>query len=179
MFFLIKSQLPRLKDTTPIILIQRLSVITQINKALTTNKNCKTLFINPCFVCIVMTLIEQFSDSKDFSVFISRISPDDDLAIFLKSKGIKARNQHPPMNASHEILESLKDLPPMYVFAVSQVPVLIAALKAYAVTNKKRLIIRKLDNGAELDLTNYSVKEIKELGIMDVFSFNDENETEN
>ncbi len=113
----------------------------------------------------------QPPDLKEYSVFIGRISSNDDLALYLKSKGISASNRHPPMAADLSVLEKLKDLPPMYVFASATVPVLVSALNAYAVTHKKKLILKQTAQGTELDLTNYSVDEIKELGVLDIFEF--------
>jgi hypothetical protein len=96
---------------------------------------------------------------------------DDDLVSYLGSKGIPASNQHPPMMADPSLLEKLKDLPPMYVFASAAVPVLVSALRAYAITHKKKLILKQGASGTEIDLTNYSVDEIKELSVLDVFDF--------
>ena len=77
------------------------------------------------------------------------------------------------MAAGPSVLEKLKDIPPMYVLATATVPAIVAALRTYADTHKKRLILKQTTKGKELDLTNYSVEEIKELEIMDIFSLED------
>lgn len=105
---------------------------------------------------------------------ISRLSADDDIAEFLQSQGIQAKNQHGPVNAAGDIAEWMAKVPPMYVYATAGAPILIAALKAYAATKQKRLIIRRLGKGTEIDLTNYTVDEIKDLGAMDLFDFKED-----
>lgn len=105
---------------------------------------------------------------------ISRLSPDDDIASYLCSHGIQARNQHGPINAAIDITEWMAKVPSMYVYAMAAAPVLIAALKAYAATKQKRLIIRRLGKGIEIDLNNYTVDEIKDLSALDLFDFKDD-----
>ncbi|MEA3117752.1 MAG: hypothetical protein QOI13_1022 [Paraburkholderia sp.] len=109
--------------------------------------------------------------SDEISIFIE-LSPDDgELDSFLRSHGLNARKSHGVFNAVPEIIQHALEHPAPYVWVTASAPVLIAALRAYAQTHKRRLLVRKSKAGITVDATNYTPKELKELEVFDVFEF--------
>jgi hypothetical protein len=96
---------------------------------------------------------------------------DSDLMDFLRQHGVHVRPHYGVHNGPlPDMTEALKH-PAPYIWATATASVLIAAIKAYSDTKKKRLIVSRLKTGVKVDATNYSVEELKDLGVLDIAKF--------
>jgi hypothetical protein len=107
----------------------------------------------------------------EVSVFIE-LSPDDgDLDSFLRSEGVAANKTHGVFNAIPQIVQQALEHPARYVYTTGAASVLMAALRAYAQTHQRRLVVRKSKSGVTVEASNFTPKELKELEIFDIFEF--------
>jgi len=96
---------------------------------------------------------------------------DSDFMAILSQHGVRARPHCGVFNGPMpDVTEMLKH-PAPYVWATATAAVLRTAIKAYADSKKKRFIITRLKTGIKVDATNYSVDELKEMGVLDIGKF--------
>jgi hypothetical protein len=89
----------------------------------------------------------------------------------LTQHGVRARPHYGVFNGPMpDISEALQHLAP-YVWATASATLLRTAIKAYADSKKKRLIISRLKTGIKVDATNYSAEELKDMGVLDIGKF--------
>jgi hypothetical protein len=117
-----------------------------------------------------MSTTSPAKNSDEIQTTISVSSEDSELYSFLSSHGIRpVRNwgifNGPP--PSGDIQEMLKH-PAPYLLITASASVLIAALRAYAKTHNRRIIIRKTKAGITVDATNFSPEELKDVGVLDL-----------
>jgi hypothetical protein len=112
-------------------------------------------------------------DSKIDLLIQIRDREDLDLEAFLSQHGVRARPHFGVRNGQMPDMSEVLKHPAQYVWATATATVLRAAIKAYADSKKKRLIISRLKTGTKVDATNYSVDELNklELGFLDVGRF--------
>jgi hypothetical protein len=100
-----------------------------------------------------------------------RDGSDPELSTFLAAQGIRSRPHYginngstPDGSASREIFAHAAP----YVLITATAQILIAAVKAYAQSKQKRIIVQRLKTGTKIDATNWTAEELRELGIFDV-----------
>jgi hypothetical protein len=104
-----------------------------------------------------------------------RWGDDWELKDFLIGQGVRCRPDYGvfngPMPDPSQIGEMLKR-PAPYLIVTAAGHLLISALSAYAKVKKKRIVIQRLKSGAlKVDATNWTPKDLKELGVMDYLRF--------
>ena len=126
---------------------------------------------DPRSVTTNMPSDSEYSD--EITVFIELSPGDSDLDAFLRDHGMKARKHHGFFNALPEVIQRAMEHPERYVMVTAAAGVLIAALRAYAQTHMRRLIVRKMKTGTTVDATNYTPDELKQLEVLDLLQFDD------
>ena len=96
---------------------------------------------------------------------------DSDLMEFLSQHGVRAKPHYGVFNGPLPDVSEMLKYPVPYIWATASVMVLKEAIKAYADSKKKRFIISRLKTGIKVDATNYSVDELKDLGVLDIGKF--------
>lgn len=89
----------------------------------------------------------------------------------LTQHGVRARPDYGVFNGPMPDVGEVLRHPAPYIWATASATVLRTAIKAYAESKKKRFIISRLKTGTKVDATNYSVQELKDLGVLDVGKF--------
>src|SRR6185436_15387195 len=100
-----------------------------------------------------------------------RDGEDADLMGFLSQQGVRARPHYGVFNGPMPDVSEMLRHPAPYIWATASVAVLKTAIKAYADSKKKRFIISRLKTGVKVDATNYSVDELKDMGVLDLGKF--------
>lgn len=91
---------------------------------------------------------------------------------FLAERGIHAIRSHGLFNSAGDIVMTLAEHPAPYIFVTASAIVIRAALRAFAETHKKRIVIRD-ERGNRIDATNYSVEELKKLAPSSLIEIDD------
>lgn len=108
---------------------------------------------------------------EEFDVIIQVSRHDADLNSFLSSAGVRARPHYGVFNGPMGDVQEMLKHPAPYVWATASASALIAAFQAYAKTRQRRITIRKMKTGVSIDATNFSPKELKDLGVLDLVEF--------
>lgn len=112
-----------------------------------------------------MSAIDLIIDVRDGS--------NPDLVSYVADRGAHARPHYGTFaGPMPEIAEMLKH-PAPYVLITGTAVVLREIIKGYTELKKKRLIVHRLKTGIKIDATNYSVEELKDLGVLDIGEFSD------
>ena len=119
---------------------------------------------------------------KDIHLLIDvRNGEDSDLRTVLSTHGVLTKPQYVvqtgqqdvvfegPMPGAREILHQS----PSYIMATASAEVLNTALKAYADSKKKRLMICYFKSGIKVDATNNVADKLKEITFIDIAKFED------
>ena len=100
---------------------------------------------------------------------VIRVSRDDsDLASFLSSHGVKTRPDYGVFNGPTPDWQEMLKHPAPYIWVTAGASVVITALRAYAKTHHRRIIIRKTKTGMTIDATNFSPEDLRDIGVVDL-----------
>lgn len=106
--------------------------------------------------------------SEALSVLIEKDSNDDITGAFFREQGVSVRETHPPVAGP---LDIFVNQPAPYLTATAAAGLLATAVHAYAKYRQKRVVIKQLMRGTEIEITNHSATEISQMGLLDILEF--------